>query len=291
MARPTRATYLRRRAVAVLCLFAVVVGIAVAVGAMGGGDDAPTVRTAPRAATHARPRPRTDVAAVASRAHVPVLCYHQIRALTTGDAAQDRVYIVPPKVLDAQLGALERAGYHTVSARDVAAHMAVGRRLPSKPVLLTFDDASAGQRTRALPILRRHGFTATFFVMTVVLDNPGWLTRTQVRELDRAGMEIGAHTWDHRAVPGYGGKDWRVQLTEPKAELERIVGHPVAAFAFPFGAWNAAAFAPLRDAGVKIAFQLSEALDPQAPMLTTRRILVGPDVSGGELLRMVRQDF
>lgn len=292
MTPPSRGTYQRRRAVAALGVVAVVVAL---VAALGRGDEPSksASRTAARtsAPAPARPRPRTDVAAIAARANVPVLCYHQVRPLTSADAAQDRVYIVPPKVLETQFAALERAGYTSVSADDVAAHMADGKPLPRKPVLITFDDASAGQYTRALPILRRHGFKATFFVMTVVLGKEGWLTKGQVRALDRAGMEIGGHTWDHQAVPEYAGDDWRVQVTEPKAELEKIVGHPLDVFAYPFGSWNAAAFARLREARFKIAFQLADKLDPTTPMLTARRVLVGPDVGGGELLEMIRQDF
>jgi peptidoglycan/xylan/chitin deacetylase (PgdA/CDA1 family) len=290
MAAPTRATFLRRRVLAGLVLAS---GIVALVGALGRDAKPPSSERAGNAArtVGVRPRPRTDVAAIAGRAHVPVLCYHQIRPLTASDAAEDRTYIVPPKVLDAQLTALRRAGFASVSADDVAAHMAEGKPLPRKPVLITFDDASAGQYTRALPILRRHDFRATFFIMTVVLGKQGWLTRGQVKALDREGMEIGAHTWDHRAVPGYTDEDWRVQVTEPKAELEAIVGHRVDVFAYPFGEWDAAATGHVRDAGFRIAFQLSGEIDAAAPMFTVRRVLVGPDVGGRELLTMIRRDF
>jgi peptidoglycan/xylan/chitin deacetylase (PgdA/CDA1 family) len=290
MAAPTRATFLRRRAGAGLVLAAGILALGLALS-RDRKAPSPAGTGAPARAVRALPPARTDVAAIAGRANVPVLCYHQIRPLTASDAAEDRTYIVPPKVLDAQLTALQRAGFAAVSADDVAAHMAEGKPLPRKPVLITFDDASAGQYTRALPILRRHGFKATFFIMTVVLGKQGWLTRGQVRALDREGMQIAAHTWDHRAVPSYAEDDWRVQISEPKAQLEAIVGHRVDAFAYPFGQWNAAATGHLRDAGFRIAFQLSEAIDPAAPMLTVRRVLVGPDVSGRELLTMIRRDF
>lgn len=275
-----------------LALLVLLVGGIVAAVSRGGGE--PPARTVARPAP-ARPAPaapRTDVAAVAARATVPVLCYHQIRPITGADSAQDRTYIVPAKTLDAQLGAVERAGYHAVTADAVADHMARGTKLPSKPILITFDDASAGQYTRALPLLRKHGLRATFYVMTVVLGKEGWLTKAQVRRLDRAGMEIGVHTWDHSSVPDYAGDgDWTTQLTEPKAELEGIVGHPVDTFAYPFGLWSAAAFPHLADAGIRIAFQLGDELDPAAPLFTARRILVGPDVGAKQLLTMIRQDF
>ena len=43
--------------------------------------------------------------------------------------------------------------------------------------------------------------------MTVVLGKPGWMTKGQVKALDRAGMTIGAHTYDHKAVPEYTSDD------------------------------------------------------------------------------------
>ncbi|MDP9344438.1 MAG: polysaccharide deacetylase family protein, partial [Actinomycetota bacterium] len=224
------------------------------------------------------------------RADVPALCWHQIRPIRGSDGARARPYIVGPRFLAAQLDALQRVGYHAVGADAVVAHVARGARLPSKPVLLTFDDASAGQVSRALPLLRAHRFTATFFVMTVVLDKPGWMTRADVRGLDRAGMTIGAHTWDHRAVPQYSGDDWTKQIDEPTRELERIVGHRIGVFAYPFGLWSAAAFAHLRAARLAAAFQLADKLDGEHPLYTLRRIIV-PQESGAALLRQVRGDF
>jgi len=70
-------------------------------------------------------------------------------------------------------------------------------------------------------------------------------------------MTIGIHTWDHHPVTGYTTADWRVQLTGAKSTLERIVGHPVPWFAYPYGSWNAAALPHLADGGVVMAFQLA----------------------------------
>ena len=227
---------------------------------------------------------------MAARADVPVLCWHQIRAATARDSARDRTYIVSPKTLAAQFAALDRAGYHPVTGPALVAHVALGKPLPRKPVLLTFDDASAGQYTRALPLLRRHHFVATFFVMTVVLDKPGWLTSGQVRRLARAGMTIGAHTYDHHAVPDYEGEDWDTQLVAPAAKLARIVGHPVRLFAYPFGLWDGEAFAHLDRSGYVAAFQLADKLDREHPLWSIRRIIV-PELTGKQLLHEIQQDF
>jgi len=264
-----------------LCLLAVI-----ALAGCGGSTPKPAATPSPR---HT-PAPRIDPAAMAARADVPILCWHQIRAATASDSAADRAYIVSPKTLAAQFAALDRAGYHPVTGQALVAHVALGKRLPRKPVLLTFDDASAGQYTRALPLLRRHHFVATFFVMTVVLDKPGWLTSGQVRRLDRAGMTIAPHTYDHHAVPQYRGGDWHTQLVAPARRLAKLVGHPVRLFAYPFGLWSPEAFSHLDDAGYVAAFQLADKLDRRHPLWTLRRIIV-PELSGHELLATIKRDF
>src|SRR3954468_12848783 len=255
-----------------------------------GGADASRPHSPASAAPKRAPAARTDLASVAARADVPALCYHQIRRATASDGAQARPYIVSPAVLSRQMRALADAGYHTVTGEQLVAHVSRGAALPSKPVLLTFDDTSAGQFTDALPILRRHRFVATFFVMTVVLGKPGWLRRGQVRALDRAGMTIGAHTWDHSAVPDYAGGDWRTQIDEPTGDLAHLVGHPVRLFAYPFGLWDAAAIPHLWHAGLRAAFQLGERLDRRHPLWNLRRIIV-PDWTGRELRSQIARNF
>jgi peptidoglycan/xylan/chitin deacetylase (PgdA/CDA1 family) len=255
-----------------------------------GGANQPSPRPSPQASASPGPTPRTDVAAVAARATVPVLCYHQIRKPTAADSARDRTYIVRPSVFAEQMRALAAAGYTTITGEALADHVARGARLPRKPILLTFDDGSAGQYTHALPVLREHRFVATFFVMTVVLGKPGWLTRGQVRKLDEAGMTIGAHTYDHKAVPEYGGEDWETQLEQPGRELRRLLGHPVRLFAYPFGAYSSEAIQHLWSAGYRVGFQLAERLDHRHPLWSVRRIIV-PELSGRELVREIRRDF
>jgi peptidoglycan/xylan/chitin deacetylase (PgdA/CDA1 family) len=266
--------------------------IAISVLALAGcgGGGHPHPRPSATAAPKSTPAARTDAAAVAARARIPVLCYHQIRDQTAADSASDRQYIVSPRAFAEQMQALDKAGYTPVNGYALVAHAATGYKLPRKPILITLDDGSEGQWTRALPVLKRHGFKATFFPMTVVLGKPGWLTKRQVRALDEQGMTIGAHTWDHHAVPDYKGDDWKVQLEQPKAELEKLLGHPVTIFAYPFGLWDSAAFPHIRAAGYHAAFQLSDKLDRAAPLMTLRRIIV-PQWTGAQLLHAIEEDF
>jgi hypothetical protein len=144
---------------------------AFALGVAGCGGRAPSGHLPPAKARRARGAPSTDPAAVLARAHVPVLCWHQIREPMSTDSADALPYIVSPRRLAEQLDALDRAGFTAVGGDALASHVLRGTPLPHKPVLLTFDDGCAGQYTPALPILRRHHFVATCFVMTVVLES------------------------------------------------------------------------------------------------------------------------
>jgi peptidoglycan/xylan/chitin deacetylase (PgdA/CDA1 family) len=155
--------------------------------------------------------------------------------------------------------------------------------------MISFDDASGGQYTNALPILQRLAMPATFFVMTVVLDRPNWLSRDEVRALDAAGMTIAAHTWDHHPVTKYADQDWPTQLEKPRAQLEQIVGHDVDLFAYPYGLWNTAALPHVQAAGYRAAFQLTgQPPKPQRPLLTIQRVLVPSSWDNHTLLTRLR---
>jgi len=219
---------------------------------------------------------------------VPVLCYHQIREQTASDSAGARPLICPPAVLEQQLVALRDDGMVPVTGTQLVDYLQLGTPLPPRAILLSFDDASAGQFGNALPVLQRLGMPATFFVMTVVLDKPNWLSRDQVRDLDAAGMTIAAHTWDHHTVTEYAGADWRTQLERPKAELEQILGHGVDLFAYPYGAWNRAVLPHVQHAGYRAAFQLNDQpADHERPLLTIPRLLTPPTWDTQTLLRTV----
>jgi peptidoglycan/xylan/chitin deacetylase (PgdA/CDA1 family) len=234
---------------------------------------APTARAAtPRPAP--TPLPTIDIASlVLARAHVPILCYHQIRDWDANEAEADKPYIVPLAMFAAQMDLLDQRGYHPISPDQLVAYLTGAGALPRQPVLITFDDADSSQWTNALPELQKHHFTATFFIMTVVLDKQNYLSSDQVQALDRMGMTIGAHTWDHHRVTKYTDADWQTQITEPTAQLARLTGHPIKYFAYPYGLWNTEAIPHLKRAGFVAAFQLESEMDTDAPLFTIRRMI------------------
>ncbi len=228
-------------------------------------------------------------AQMTGRATVPVLCWHQLRSWVPTDSAYSRsALICPPARFREQLDALAAAGVTTIGPGDYLAHLRTGIPLPPRPVLLSFDDSQVSQITEGLPQLQQRQLTATFFVMTVVLGKPGWMSPRDLRRLRDAGMTVAAHTWDHHRADRYTGADWSVQLDQPRELLERLLRTPVEHFAYPYGAWSTADFPHLRHAGYSTAFQLSDrGVDRAEPLLTLRRLLVSSSWTGPQLLAAV----
>src|SRR5260370_29906316 len=87
--------------------------------------------------------------------------------------------------------------------------------IPDKLVVLTFDDASKSHFTVARPLLKKHGFGATFFV-TEGFDFPtnkrDYMTWEEIAALHKDGFEIGNHTRDHKAVTADSLRDIVAQV-------------------------------------------------------------------------------
>jgi peptidoglycan/xylan/chitin deacetylase (PgdA/CDA1 family) len=92
-----------------------------------------------------------------------VLTYHRVGEPGAAGDLDEGVVDVTPAQLDRQLRYL-RHWLDPVSLQDVLAWRRGWRGLPANPVLVTFDDGYRDNHDVALPILRRHGFQATFFV-------------------------------------------------------------------------------------------------------------------------------
>lgn len=225
------------------------------------------------------------------RSQVPIVGFHQLREHTAEDSDYARTLITPPEVLRSQLTALRDAGYEAVTATAVVDHVQYGTPLAEKPVLLSFDDGSVTHHTVGLPLLQELGLPAIFFPMTVVLDKEDWLSSDQLREIDAAGMEVGAHSWDHERLDRISGEQWAEQVTEPKATLEEVLGHPVEMMAYPHGKWSPEALLHVLEADYRAAFQLAEPTDAEWPLLTIRRVLPPPSWDGPTLLANLDAQF
>jgi peptidoglycan/xylan/chitin deacetylase (PgdA/CDA1 family) len=121
-----------------------------------------------------------------------------------------------------------------------------------KPVITTSWDDGHPLDLRLAAMLATHGLTGTFYIPTSYSEWP-LMTRSQIVELDRMGMEIGSHTVNHSVLPDLTVQRARRELVESRKTLEDLLGKPVPAFCFPKGKFNARTCSLVREAGYKLA--------------------------------------
>jgi peptidoglycan/xylan/chitin deacetylase (PgdA/CDA1 family) len=301
-ARPQRSPWDRpprprnRTPVVALLAGAVIVVAAVIAMASGGGG------SASRHAAHARAVHHAHAAHHAARApshpalvppanpvprtlRVPILMYHRVHAYATELTKSLPDLTVEPPVFAAEMTALQQAGYHSITVAQLFGALFHGAPLPPRPVLISADDGYLDDLTQMLPVLQAHRMTAVFFIITGRFHEPGFLTASQVRRLDRAGMDIGAHTRSHVDLPGIGAAALADQVAGSRQDLQRLLGHPVAAFAYPAGRFDDPSVAAVKQAGFALAVttQPGEQESSTQPLLMPR-VRVGRSMTPQGLL-------
>ncbi len=211
--------------------------------------------------------------------NVPILMYHYIRWMPLYPDVMGYKLSVTPADFQEQLDWLAANGYHAIDFSDLRAYFAGRQPLPIKPVVITLDDGYRDLYTTAYPMLHAHHFKAVAYIVSSFVGRSGYATADQVLEMDRGGIEIASHTVDHpnlaRAPWGYA----MYELTEAKAWLERLVGHPVLDFAYPSGRFTSQVISAVQQAGYDTAVtEQSSTLHSLGNRYSWARVRVG----GGE---------
>lgn len=211
---------------------------------------------------------------------LPVLNYHYIRVVANQHTDPLGFNLsVTPKDFTAQMAYLSTHHYLTITPDDLYNALRNQSPLPPKSVLLTFDDGYEDFYTDAFPVLQKYHFRATIFIITgLVGEKPSnYLSWSQVRELDKSGLiTIGSHTIHHVDVAT--SRNAYNEIYGSKATLERELGHPITAFAYPSGEHDAASVAMVAAAGYRVAFTTASSTTMR---LSERDALPRIRISGG----------
>ena len=161
-------------------------------------------------------------------AGIPVLTYHQI-----GD--DEEWWSVSAADFEQQLVFLRDSGYTTISVIELSEGLSGRRRLPDRPIVITFDDGYEDNYRTAFPILERQKMRGTFFVVTGRMGKQGYMSWQQAREMSLRGMEIGSHTVNHFTLKEISLKELERELLASRLMLENNVPAYAPIFANPFG--------------------------------------------------------
>lgn len=144
---------------------------------------------------------------------------------------------------------LKKEGYTTLSLADYKDILLGNQSAPAKPILLTFDDITADFYDNVLPILTANEQTATLFAvsdwvsatpeMEDWIDQPKYLTSSQLLELEQAGFAIQNHSKTHPHLGQLSLSDKEQELLTAKNRLEDLLKQDVTTIATPYGNHNA----------------------------------------------------
>lgn len=184
--------------------------------------------------------------------------YHSI---ATDAHPQFRRWTVTPQAFAAHMAYLAAHGYAPITVTHYVQAVSGGQSLPPSVVVLTFDDGFADFAASALPVLQRHGFSATLYIATAYVGQTSrWLRRegeacrpmlhwSQIVELHASGIECGGHTHTHQELDTLPAASAWQELTTCKHLLEDCIGEQVLSFAYPYGYYDRATRRMVQEAG------------------------------------------
>lgn len=229
---------------------------------------------------------------------VPVLLYHRI--ITDSSQAGKHGTYVTLRQLESHFKYLKRNGYTPITFRELSL---INRFSPGKKyVILTFDDGYRDNYTLLAPLLEKYQFKAVIYLVTGKAEN-SWdlkdegrtfplLTKEQIIELSRRGVEFGAHTMNHVDLTQVGVEEAWKEITGSKNHIQSILGKKVNTFAYPYGKVNDAVKELVKKAGFKYGIgTVTGPLALQEDLYNIRRIVIFPDTNLFRFARKVKGNY
>ncbi|WP_282796616.1 polysaccharide deacetylase family protein [Streptomyces sp. CC224B] len=197
---------------------------------------------------------------------IPIFMYHSIAPLPN-EATHE--LSVSPAAFAEQMEVLRSLGCTPLTTAQLAWHWRhPDRPLPTRPVLITFDDGYEGVHQYALPVLTKHEFASTLFLATGWLrgkyDTGGGLDTMlgwdQVRELAESGTEIGGHSHTHPQLDQLSDDALWFEVVRCKEIVTNELGTPPESFAYPYGYSSRRVRRAVRGAGFRQSLAVGNGL-------------------------------
>ncbi|MCI0696917.1 polysaccharide deacetylase family protein [candidate division KSB1 bacterium] len=191
------------------------------------------------------------------RPRIPVLLYHRV---DTEADRRWRPFCVSPENFAAQMRWLAEQGFSAIHLSQLLDYYRCGLPVPPKPFVITFDDGYFCNYSQAFPILRRHGFVATVFLIHNFVRRDAAAPREgretfmawpEILEMQEAGWEFHSHGLDHRRMTALSREELEREIGESKHHLAAKLGRPVEFFCYPWSKFNQSVQAVVRSFGYR----------------------------------------
>lgn len=198
---------------------------------------------------------------------IPILMYHQVTPKVHPGFIDCSV---TPRMFKIHMNILKLLRFTPINLTHLEDYRMRESILPSKPVLITFDDCYQECIDHAVPVLEEKGFTAVFYMPTDYAGTDShWLVPelgfefpiidwATVRRLDSSGFQIGSHSMSHPWLAEISPKDCLRELVGSRKILEDKLGHEVVHLAYPYGSFDENVRAMAAEAGYRTACTTEE---------------------------------
>jgi peptidoglycan/xylan/chitin deacetylase (PgdA/CDA1 family) len=261
---------MRTRALVIVALV-LVLGLGAGLGVYLGTRDSkssasPGTTTESRRTTPKPPRPVGP-----HDSPVPILMYHVVGPMPA--EAQYPDLFVSRRDFVAQLRWLERKGYQPVTLDSVYRYWRGLERLPSRPIVLSFDDGYRPDYTFVAPLLERRRWPAVLNLEYAHLVHED-LTGPMIRRMLADGWELDSHTLTHPDLRAVDAAQLRREVGRSRQLLRRRFGVPVNFFCYPGGLFDARVVHAVRAAGYRGATTTRLGLARPSQLFTLARIRI-----------------
>ncbi len=201
---------------------------------------------------------------------IPVLCYHNV------SYSKHRTYwryILPMSRFKRQMLWLRKRGYASISLDNLYSYLDHGAPIPSKSVVITFDDGYRELKTTATPFLAEMGSKPTHFINSEKLGKTtDWvkvapdlpiLTCDDLREMSGAYgqmVDFQAHGETHLSLKNQTPSTIFKEVQGCIGTLESLHHQPVRYFAYPYGDFDDVTLKTLSTTQLRFAFTVARGL-------------------------------
>ena len=159
-----------------------------------------------------------------------VLTYHSIGNEIEPDET------VTPEEFEKQLQYI-KDNYKVISLEDAVEYLQTDIEKVAGSIVITFDDGYSNNYHNAYPLLKKHSFPATIFLISDLINDKGgkYLSQSQIHEMMDNNISFGSHTISHRILAGLSEEDIIREIKGSKDILESQLGNKINSFAYPVG--------------------------------------------------------
>lgn len=202
------------------------------------------IKTTPVTSEQPVPDSRSEVS-------IPILMYHHIRNYNDPADQIGTNLSVSPESFKSQIDYIKDNGYTTITFGQMLDFPA--KKLPEKPVILTFDDGYLDGYDIAYEYLKDNGQVGVFYIISGFFGRSEFMTETEVKEISDAGMEIGSHSANHLDLTTLSISNVNKEVSLSKVTLEEVTGKTIISFCYPAGKHDDIVGKAIVEAGYRIA--------------------------------------